>query len=65
MTQFKGFETREAAEEFIRKNHGFLTFDERTPKRKLLTERGREYWMAVEFGGLDSKKYPYCVQWNI
>lgn len=65
MTQFKGFETKEEALKFVKQNGGYLTFEERTPKRKQLTSRGREYMMAVHFGGLDKVKYPYCVQWNI
>ena len=65
MTQFKGFETKQRAQEFVRKHGGYLTFEERTPKRKQLTSRGREYMMAVNFGGLNKDKYPYCVQWNI
>ena len=64
MTQFKGFETKQEAQAFVKTHGGYLTFEERTPKRKQLTERGREYMMAVEFGGLCKDKYPYCVQWN-
>lgn len=62
MTQFLGFETKSKAEEFVKTNGGFLTFEERTPKRKQLTHRGLEYMYAVNFGGLDKDKYPYCVQ---
>lgn len=65
MVQFKGFETKEEAKAFVRKNGGYLTFEERTPKRKQLTQRGKEYMMAVDFGGLNKEKFPYCVQWNI
>ena len=65
MTQFRGFETKEEAIKFVKQNGGYLTFEERTPKRKQLTARGKEYMMAVDFGGLDKVKYPYCVQWNI
>lgn len=65
MTQFQGFKTKKEAEEFIKKNGGYLTFEERTPKKKSLTGRGKEYMMAVKLGGLDPEKYPFCVQWNI
>lgn len=65
MTQFQGFKTKEQAKKFVKEHGGYLTWEERTPKRKQLTERGREYMMAVHLGGLDSNKYPYCVQWNI
>lgn len=65
MTQFQGFKTKEQAKKFVKEHGGYLTWEERTPKRKKLTERGREYMMAVHLGGLDSSKYPYCVQWNI
>ena len=65
MTQFKGFKTKAQAQAFVKKNGGYLTFEERTPKRKQLTARGKDYMLAVNFGGLDKDKYPYCVQWNI
>ena len=65
MTQFKGFKTFKDAMNFIKNEHGgFLTWEERTPKRKLLTARGKAYMQAVEFGGLDKETYPYCVQWR-
>ena len=65
MTQFKGFKTKKQAEAFVKQNGGYLTFEERTPKRQQLTSRGREYMMAVNFGGLNKELYPYCVQWNV
>lgn len=65
MTQFKGFETKEKAEQFIKKNgRGLLT-------TRVLTKTGRkpatykDYYFAVYCGGLNEKKYPYCVQWNV
>lgn len=65
MVGFQGFETKEQAQTFIKEKGGYLTFEERTPKRKQLTQRGKDYMMAVDFGNLDKDKYPYCVQWNI
>lgn len=65
MTQFKGFKTEKQAKAFVRKHGGYLTFEERTPKRQQLTSRGRDYMMAVNFGGLNKELYPYCVQWNM
>ena len=65
MTQFKGFETETEAKAFVKEHGGYLTWEERTPKRKQLTTRGQEYMMAVDFGSLNKEKYPYCVQWNI
>jgi hypothetical protein len=65
MTWFKGFETKEQAKKFIKdKGRGYLTFEEYTPKTKRLTTRGKEYMMAVEYGGLNKELFPYCVQWN-
>lgn len=63
MTSFKGFKTKREAQEFIKKmGYGLLCY------RKSDTEqRGRhekDYNCAVAFGGLNSEKYPYCVQWN-
>ena len=63
MTGFKGFETKEEAQSFIRKNGGMLT-------TRVLTPSGRkpasikDYYLAVWYGGLDADKYPYCVLWN-
>ena len=63
MTRFKGFETKEEAKAFIKKNGGMLT-------TRILTPSGRkpasykDYRLSVIFGGLNEEKYPYCVQWN-
>ena len=64
MTEFRGFETEKDARAFCRQHGGYITWEERTPKRRQLTERGRQYRMAVDFGGLNAEKYPYCVQWT-
>ena len=64
MTRFQGFKTKQEAEQFSRSHGGILCFEERTPKRGKLTNRGREYMDAVIFGGLDKDTYPYCVCWN-
>lgn len=64
MTRFQGFATKEEAKQFVRKHGGFLCWEERTPKRKQLTNRGRDYMDAVVYGGLDKERFPYCVQWN-
>ena len=64
MIHFKGFATKEEAETFKKTvRHGYLTYMEKTPKRKLLTARGKAYMETVTYGGLDPEKYPYCVQW--
>lgn len=65
MTGFQGFRTKEEAQKFAKTYGGYITWEERTPKRQALTSRGVEYMYAVQFGGLDKNKYPYCVQWNI
>ena len=64
MTMFQGFVTKEEAKQFARKNGGGVYWEERTPKTQKLTERGRDYMLAVNLGGLNKEKYPYCVQWN-
>ena len=65
MTHFKGFGTMEEAKAFRKENgRGYICWEERTAKRKNLTERGKDYIMAVNYGGLDKERYPYCVQWN-
>lgn len=65
MTQFRGFQTKEEAKDFQKEHGGYLCWEERTPKRRQLTERGKNYMFAVNLGGLDKDKYPYCVQWNV
>ena len=65
MTEFKGFKTKEEAQKFQKEHGGYLCWEERTPKRKQLTERGKNYMYAVNLGGLDNNLYPYCVQWNM
>ena len=64
MTFFKGFRTKEAAEKFRKKNGGVLTWEKYTPKLHKPTQICKDYMCAVQYGGLDRKKYPYCVQWN-
>ena len=64
MTRFQGFATKEEAQKYTRKHGGYLCWEERTPKTKKLTARGRDYMYAVCLGGLDKEKFPYCVQWN-
>lgn len=62
MTGFKGFKTEAEAKAWQKDHGGLLT--------KAYTKSGRksstytEYMYAVHLGGLDEKKYPYCVQWN-
>lgn len=62
MTGFKGFKTEAEAKAFQKTHGGILT--------KAFTKSGRksstytDYMFAVKLGGLDEKKYPYCVQWN-
>lgn len=63
MTRFQGFTTKEEAKAFIKKNGGLLTTCVLTPSgRKPSTYK--DYMLAVNFGGLNKEKYPYCVQWN-
>ncbi len=58
MTRFQGFETKEEAKAFQKKNGGMLCGKESKIKQN------REYWqMAVNFGGMN-EKYVWCVQWN-
>lgn len=62
MTGFRGFETKKDAKAFIKLNgRGSLSYES--------DENGKgyhqdEYRLAVNAGGLDSEKYPYCVMWN-
>lgn len=64
MTRFQGFKTKAEADKFCKEHGGFMCWEERTPKRKQLTQRGKDYMDAVIFGGLDKDRFPYCVQWR-
>ena len=58
MTRFQGFETKEEAKAFQKKNGGVLCGKESRIKQD------REDWkLAVNFGGMN-EKYVWCVQWN-
>lgn len=64
MWQYQGFKTKDDAVKFRSDNGGYLTFEERTPQRKILTNRGKEYLMCVD-AGLNKELYPYAVVWRI
>lgn len=64
MVRFKGFKTLEDARQYKKEHGGYLCLEERTPKRKQLTERGKDYMLSVTYGGLDKERYPYCLQLN-
>ena len=53
MTRFQVFETKEQAEECVKKDGGILC-----------DKNDEDYDACVYLGGLDSKKYPYCVVWK-
>lgn len=62
MMNFKGFKTEDEAKAFQKKHGGLLTKAFTKSGRKSSTYR--DYMFAVKLGGLDEKKYPYCVQWR-
>ena len=64
MWQYQGFKTHGDAVKFRSNHGGFLVFEERTLKRKILTNRGKEYLMCVD-AGLNKELYPYAVVWRI
>lgn len=53
MVQFKGFVTKKEAEECVKKEGGAM-----------YTQKEDNYEMCVVLGGLDARKYPYCVIWR-
>lgn len=63
MTQFQGFTTKDAAQKFIKENGGKLTYAKTASGKKSTSYQ--DYMFAVKLGGLNDKKYPYCVQWNV
>ncbi|MBR1589537.1 MAG: hypothetical protein IJ657_00435 [Acidaminococcaceae bacterium] len=65
MWQVQGFKTKEQAKKFEKEHGGYLCWEERTPKTKKLTRKGKEYLLAANAIGLDTTKYPYLVEWRI
>lgn len=63
MIRFKGFETKEAAQKFIKEHGGVLTYAYTPNGNKSMSYQ--DYMLAVTLGGLDEKRYPFCVQWNV
>jgi len=64
MWMVQGFKTYDEAKAFRKKHGGLICWEERTPKRKSLTQRGKEYLMAAGCVGLDTGKYPYLVEYR-
>lgn len=65
MHQIYVFKTKKEAEAFQKKNGGYICWEERTPKRKLLTSRGKDYMIVAGAMGVDAKTFPYMVQVRI
>ena len=61
----KGFRTKKEAEAYQKKYGGLICWEERTPKLKLLTSRGKEYLLGARAIGLDTKEYPFAVKRRI
>ncbi len=61
----QGFKTYDEAKAFQKERGGMICWEERTPKRKALTRRGKEYRLAAGWVGLDTEKYPYLVEYRI
>lgn len=62
MWRVDGFATKEEAKRFAKEHGGYVCWEQRTPKRKQLTEMGKEYIIAAQATGIDTKKYPYFVE---
>ena len=66
MWEFQGFGTKDEAEKYHKENGGYICWEERTPKRKSLTKRGKDYMLLTcEMWVGYRKKYPYIVAWRI
>ena len=61
----QGFKTLEEAQKYQKEHGGLLCWEERTPKRKQLTRRGKEYLLAAGAIGLNTEKFPYLVNRRI
>ena len=66
MWQFQGFKTKEDAEKYRKENGGYICWEERTPKRKLLTSKGKDYMLFTSMMYDNYRKdWPYIVAWRI
>ena len=61
----KGFETKEEAKKYQKEKGGAIYWEERTPKTKKLTYRGKEYVSIAGMVNLDTAQYPYMVTLRI
>ena len=62
MWQFQGFATKSEEKKFQKENGGGLYWAERTPKRKALTTKGKDYMLLTcEMYDGYREKYPYIV----
>lgn len=61
MWRVDGFKTKEEAEKYRKTFGGYVSWEERTPKRKILTSRGKEYMFCTRAAGMNREKNPYIV----
>ena len=61
MWEVRGFKAKKAAQKYRDANGGLVCWEERTPKRKLLTSRGKEYMIATSAINLDRDVYKFIV----
>ncbi len=59
MFKYQGFRTKEQALKYQKEHNGMLCSKEKYSRTK------QDYEFAVHLGGLDEKKYPYCLIWRI
>ena len=62
MYHVNGFKTKEDAVAFRQLYGGILLYEDRTPKRKELTEIGKEYMIATQATGINREEFPYVVE---
>ena len=66
MWEFQGFATKDEAKKYQKENGGCLYWEERTPNRKTLTAKGKDYMLLTcEMWCGYREKYPYIVAWRI
>lgn len=59
------FGTEAEAKAYQKEHGGYLCWEERTPKRKQLTSRGKEWELAVRACGFPKEDAKYIVQERI
>lgn len=65
MWYVQGFKTKEEAQEFRKKRGGLVLWEEYTPKLHKPTTRCKDWIIATRATGIDTKEFPFVVEYRI